>query len=63
MQLGLAVSPVVLVLEDGCVLPGSPAAGALPEMAFEADRHIIERYCSLGLTGVPVDPPYSLRKL
>lgn len=37
-----------------------PAAKPLPDMAFEADRHIIERYISTGLTGVPVDPRYSV---
>jgi 8-oxo-dGTP diphosphatase len=36
-----------------------PASKPLPEMAFEADRHIIERYFSTDLTGVPVDPRYS----
>jgi ADP-ribose pyrophosphatase YjhB (NUDIX family) len=36
-----------------------PAAKPLPDMAFEADRHIIKRYFSTGLTGAPVDPRYS----
>jgi ADP-ribose pyrophosphatase YjhB (NUDIX family) len=29
---------------------------ALPEMAFESDRHIIERYFATRLPGAPVDP-------
>jgi len=41
--------------ECGFVLYGNP----LPDMAFEADRHIIERYFSTGLTGAPADPLYS----
>jgi hypothetical protein len=40
-----------------------PAAEPLPDMAFEADRHIIERYVSTGLTGAPVDPRYSHPRL
>lgn len=32
------------------------ATDALPEMAFEADRHIIERYFATKLAGAPVDP-------
>jgi ADP-ribose pyrophosphatase YjhB (NUDIX family) len=34
-------------------------AGPLPEIAFEADRHIIERYSETRLQGVPVDPDYA----
>lgn len=40
-----------------------PASKPLPDMAFEADRHIIERYFSTGLTGAPVDPRYSHPRL
>jgi NADH pyrophosphatase NudC (nudix superfamily) len=36
-----------------------PLAGPLPEMAFEADSHIIERYFKTKLSGAPVDPDYS----
>lgn len=36
-----------------------PLAGPLPEMAFEADAHIIERYWKTKLEGAPVDPNYS----
>jgi NADH pyrophosphatase NudC (nudix superfamily) len=63
---------VVVLLAE--VMGGTPAAGddiielgwfpsaeKLPDMAFEADRHIIERYFSTGLTGVPVDPRYSIK--
>jgi 8-oxo-dGTP diphosphatase len=32
----------------------------LPEMAFEADRHIIERYFATRLGGAPVDEAYSV---
>ncbi len=32
---------------------------ALPEMAFEADRHIIERYFATRLAGAPVDQTYA----
>jgi 8-oxo-dGTP diphosphatase len=31
----------------------------LPELAFEADRHIIERYFATRLEGAPVDPEYA----
>jgi 8-oxo-dGTP diphosphatase len=31
----------------------------LPEMAFEADAHIIDRYFRCGIQGAPVDPRYS----
>ena len=52
---------------DGTQIPGDdvvelewfPSAGPLPEMAFEADRHIIERYWKSDLTGVPVDPVHA----
>ncbi|MFZ4855637.1 MAG: nucleotide triphosphate diphosphatase NUDT15 [Desulfuromonadaceae bacterium] len=36
-----------------------PLAGPFPEMAFEADRHIIERYRRTSLEGAPVDPDYA----
>ncbi len=37
-----------------------PLAGPLPEMAFEADTHICERYYKLQLEGAPVDPNYAV---
>ena len=36
-----------------------PLSGPLPEMAFEADEHIIERYRKTKLEGLPVDPRYA----
>ena len=37
-----------------------PLAGPLPEMAFEADEYIIERYRQTGLDwGLPVDPDFA----
>jgi 8-oxo-dGTP diphosphatase len=36
-----------------------PLSGPLPEMAFEADAHICERYYSTQLEGAPVDPRYA----
>lgn len=62
---------LVVVLEARIVggepLPGDdiselgwfPLDGPFPEMAFEADHHIILRYRRTGLKGVPVDPGYA----
>jgi ADP-ribose pyrophosphatase YjhB (NUDIX family) len=36
-----------------------PFSGPLPELAFEADAHIIERYYETSLVGAPVDPDFS----
>jgi len=36
-----------------------PLEGPLPPMAFQADRHIIERYHRTRLSGAPVDPRYA----
>ncbi len=36
-----------------------PLAGPFPDMAFEADRHIIERYYQTRLEGAPVDPEHA----
>jgi ADP-ribose pyrophosphatase YjhB (NUDIX family) len=36
-----------------------PLEGPFPAMAFEADRHIIERYWRTALEGAPVDPDYA----
>jgi ADP-ribose pyrophosphatase YjhB (NUDIX family) len=38
-----------------------PLAGPLPEMAFEADAHICERYYKTQLEGAPVDPGYAIK--
>ena len=38
-----------------------PSAGALPDMAFEADRHIIKRFFAGRLEGAPVDGRHVLR--
>lgn len=32
---------------------------ALPELAFESDRHIIERYFAARIAGAPVDPRFA----
>ena len=37
-----------------------PLSGPLPEMAFEADAHICERYFRTRLQGAPVDPRYAV---
>jgi ADP-ribose pyrophosphatase YjhB (NUDIX family) len=37
-----------------------PLAGPLPEMAFEADAHICERFYRTRLGGAPVDPRYAV---
>jgi hypothetical protein len=39
-----------------------PLDGPFPDMAFEADHHIILRYRKTNLTGAPVDPEYALLK-
>lgn len=39
-----------------------PFAGPLPEMAFEADRHIIARYASTDLAGVPIEPEFAISR-
>jgi 8-oxo-dGTP diphosphatase len=36
-----------------------PLAGPLPELAFEADAHICERYYRTRREGAPVDPAYA----
>ena len=40
-----------------------PLCGPLPEMAFEADAHICERYYRTHLPGAPVDPGYAVADL
>jgi ADP-ribose pyrophosphatase YjhB (NUDIX family) len=39
-----------------------PLDGPFPDMAFEADHHIILRYRKTNPTGAPVDPEYALLK-
>ena len=34
-------------------------SGPLPDMAFEADKEIINRYCKTKIKGIPVDPDYT----
>jgi 8-oxo-dGTP diphosphatase len=34
-------------------------SGPLPPMAFDADRHIIERYHQAGMEGAPIDPRFA----
>jgi 8-oxo-dGTP diphosphatase len=36
-----------------------PLSGPMPEMAFEADRHIVARYASDRIVGAPVDPEHA----
>lgn len=62
---------LVVVLEarvvGGAPVPGDDLdelawfhlAGPFPDLAFEADRHIIDRYRVTALEGVPVDPRYA----
>ncbi|MBI5035691.1 MAG: NUDIX hydrolase [Chloroflexi bacterium] len=54
-------------VDSGSAQPGDdiaelgwfPLAGPLPDMAFEADRHIIERYYATRVTGAPIDLDYA----
>jgi len=39
-----------------------PLTGPLPEIAFDADQHIIERYHQTRLDGAPVDPLFASPK-
>ncbi len=34
-------------------------AGPFPDMAFDADEHIVRRYLQTNLSGVPIDPEYA----
>ena len=45
--------------DDIAELGWFPLDGPFPDMAFEADDHIIRRYRTTNLTGTPVDPEYS----
>jgi 8-oxo-dGTP diphosphatase len=46
--------------DDLAAVEWFPLAGPLPEMAFEADAHICERYYRTQLEGAPVDPGYAV---
>jgi ADP-ribose pyrophosphatase YjhB (NUDIX family) len=48
--------------DDLQTLEWVPLLGPLPEMAFEADAHIIERYGRTRLKGAPVDPDFAFVK-
>ena len=45
--------------DDLEILEWFPLSGPLPEMAFEADEHIIERYHKTKLAGLLVDPDFA----
>ncbi len=45
--------------DDIVELAWFPLQGPLPDMAFEADRHIVERYERTHLQGAPVDIRYA----
>jgi hypothetical protein len=45
--------------DDMVHLEWFPLSGPLPEMAFEADEHIIKRYFHTRITGAPVDLRFS----
>lgn len=55
---------VLASVAGGTLLPGDDLVelqwfsfeGPFPDMAFEADRHIIRRYATTRLQGVPVEP-------
>jgi 8-oxo-dGTP diphosphatase len=46
--------------DDLAAVEWFPLSGPLPEMAFEADAHICERYYRMHLPGAPVDPGYAV---
>lgn len=48
--------------DDLCALKWFQMDASLPEMAFEADLHIIERFYKTELQGAPVDPRFSTNK-
>lgn len=45
--------------DDIAAVEWFPLAGPLPEMAFAADQHIIERYHATRVIGAPIDPDYA----
>ena len=46
--------------DDLAAVAWFPLSGPLPEMAFEADAHICERYYGTQLWGAPVDPDHAV---
>jgi 8-oxo-dGTP diphosphatase len=54
-----ADSPPPRAGDDADGLEWFPLEGPLPEMAFEADRHIIGRYAATRLAGAPVDARFA----
>jgi 8-oxo-dGTP diphosphatase len=47
--------------DDAEALAWVGLSDALPDMAFEADRHIITRYAEAPFAGAPVDPRYAAK--
>jgi 8-oxo-dGTP diphosphatase len=45
--------------DDAVSLQWAPLSGSMPDLAFEADGHIIRRYAETRLAGAPVDPRFS----
>jgi hypothetical protein len=45
--------------DDADALAWFPLEGPFPEMAFEADAHILARYGATRTAGAPVDPRYA----
>ncbi len=51
---------VVLIVDDDMVkLEWSPLSEPFPAMAFEADKHIIDRYHKTKIAGIPVDTRFA----
>jgi ADP-ribose pyrophosphatase YjhB (NUDIX family) len=45
--------------DDAADVRWYPLGGPMPELAFEADRHIVERFAQSGPFGAPVDPEHA----
>ena len=56
---GRVVGGVAEAGDDLVELDWFPFEGPLPELAFEAEAHIIERYHAERIAGAPVDPRFS----
>ncbi|MDY6935842.1 MAG: NUDIX hydrolase [Spirochaetota bacterium] len=54
--LAKVISGTLTTSEELDTLKWFPLSGPLPEMAFDADKHIIERYYLTRINGAPVDP-------
>ena len=59
---GRVVGGVARAGDDIVGLDWFRLAGPLPELAFEAEAHIIERYCAERIEGAPVDPRFSVAR-